>query len=62
MGVIARVIFDHLLNVTLSQDLSLLLAIAVGAATYFVLIFFMKIEDFDVIVKAVRKRISERIA
>lgn len=59
MGVIARVIFNYL-NITLSQNLSLLLAMVVGAATYFVLIYFMKIDDVDAVVKAVRKRIDER--
>ena len=61
MGVIAKVIFNYL-NVTLSQNLSLLLAMAVGAISYFVMIYFMKIEDVDAVVKAVRKRIGERIA
>ena len=61
MGIIAKVFFNYL-TTTLSQNLSLLLAMAVGAATYFVLIYFMKIEDVDAVVKAVRKRIGERIA
>ena len=60
MGVIARLLFDFL-TIAHSQNLSLLLSIASGAAIYFVLILFMKIEDVDAVIKAVRKRISERI-
>jgi len=33
----------------------------VGALSYFVIIYFMKIEDVDAVVKAVREKIGETI-
>lgn len=60
MGVIARVCFDYF-TATLSQNLSLLIAIGTGALTYIVLIYFMKIEEVDAVVKAVKKRIDKNI-
>ncbi|MDI9456539.1 MAG: lipid II flippase MurJ, partial [Bacillota bacterium] len=60
MGVIARGCFSYL-TITLSQNLSLLAAMAVGALSYFVIIYFMKIEDVDAVVKAVREKIGETI-
>lgn len=61
MGVIARLCFDSL-KTTLSQNLSLLIAITAGAAVYVVLIYFMKIEDVEAVVKAMKKRISGNMA
>lgn len=55
MGGLAKLSFNYLTN-SLSQSLSLLSAIAVGAVSYFVIIYFMKIEDVDVIVGAIKKK------
>jgi putative peptidoglycan lipid II flippase len=55
MGLLAKLSFDYLTS-TISQNLSLLFAIAVGAVSYFVIIYFMKIEDVDVMVSAIKRR------
>lgn len=57
MGLFAKLSFNYL-TATLSQNLSLLLAIGVAAASYFAIIYFMKIEDVDVIVGAIRKKLG----
>ncbi len=59
MGIIAKTVFNYL-NITVSQNLSLLLAIAVGVITYLLLIYFVKIEDVDLVIKAIKKRINEK--
>ena len=61
MGLLAKFSFDYL-TATLSQNLSLLLAIGVGAVSYFVIIYFMKIDDVDVIVGAVKKKLGRGTA
>ncbi len=57
MGVLAKLSYNYL-TTALSQNLSLLLAIGVGAVSYFVIIYFMKIEDVDVIVGAIKKKLG----
>ena len=61
MGLLAKLSFNYLMA-TLSQNLSLLLAIGVGAVSYFVIIYFMKIEDVDVIVGAIKKKLGRGTA
>lgn len=61
MGGIAKVSFNYLIT-TFSQNLSLFLAILVGAVTYFVIIYFMKIEDVDVIAGAVKRKLGRTTA
>jgi len=55
MGGLAKLSFNYLTS-SLSQNLSLLIAIGVGALSYFVIIYFMKIEDVDMIVGAIKKK------
>ncbi|KAB3534733.1 murein biosynthesis integral membrane protein MurJ [Alkaliphilus pronyensis] len=57
MGGLAKLSFNYL-TTSLSQNLSLLIAIGVGAVSYFVIIYFMKIEDVDVIVGAIKKKLG----
>lgn len=57
MGVSARLIFECLLTV-LNQNISLLIAIGGGAAIYLGLIYFMKIEDIDMMVQAIKEKIG----
>lgn len=59
MGLLSKLSFDYL-TASLSQNLSLLLAIGVGAVSYFIIIYFMKIEDVDVIVGAIKKKLGRR--
>jgi putative peptidoglycan lipid II flippase len=61
MGGLAKMSFNYL-TASLSQNLSLLLAIGVGAVSYFVIIYFMKIEDVDVIVGAIKKKLGRGAA
>jgi putative peptidoglycan lipid II flippase len=61
MGLLAKLSFNYL-TATLSQNISLLLAIGVGAVSYFVIIYFMKIEDVDVIVGAIKKKLGRGAA
>ncbi len=61
MGGLAKLSFNYL-TATLSQNLSLLIAIGVGALSYFVIIYFMKIEDVDVIVEAIKKKLGRGAA
>lgn len=61
MGGLAKLSFNYL-TTSLSQNLSLLIAIGVGAVSYFVIIYFMKIEDVDVIVGAIKKKLGRGIA
>jgi putative peptidoglycan lipid II flippase len=61
MGLFAKLSFNYL-TVSLSQNLSLLLAIGIGAVSYFVIIYFMKIEDVDVIVGAIKKKLGRGAA
>lgn len=61
MGGLAKLSFNYL-TASLPQNLSLLLAIGVGAVSYFVIIYFMKIEDVDVIVGAIKKKLGRGAA
>lgn len=58
MGVVAKISFNYS-TTFLSQNLSLLLAVGVGAVSYFMIIYFMKIEDVDIIVEAIKKKFSK---
>ncbi len=58
MGLFAKLSFDFL-SISLTQSFSLLTAIVVGAVSYFMIIYFMKIEDVDVIVAEIKKRLSK---
>lgn len=61
MGGLAKLSFNYL-TASLSQNLSLLLAIVVGAVSYLVIIYFMKIEDVDVMVGAIKKKFGRSAA
>lgn len=61
MGLLAKLSFNYL-TTSLSQNLSLIIAIGVGAVSYFVIIYFMKIEDVDVIVGAIKKKLGRGAA
>jgi putative peptidoglycan lipid II flippase len=60
MGVIAKVFYDILLN-NINANLSLILSIGIGAVVYFIIIYFMKIEEVDIIVNAVKKKLKRSI-
>lgn len=58
MGGLAKLSFNYL-TATLSPIFSLLMAISIGAVSYFVIIYFMKIEDVDLIVGAIKKKLGK---
>lgn len=58
MGLIAWFSFNYLIG-SISQNLSLLIAIVIGVSVYFTIVCFMKIEDVDVIVKAVKEKLRK---
>lgn len=60
MGLIAKLSFDYLKLNVFSQNISLLIAIGIGAVTYFIIIYFMKIEDVDLITAMIRKRFIKK--
>lgn len=57
MGVIAKLSYDILLK-HISENVSLIAAIIVGAVVYFSLIYFMGIEEVDSMIKAVKKKLK----
>ena len=58
MGVLAKLSFDCLTTSLFSQNLALIVAVLVGAVSYFIIIYFMKIEEVDAISKAVKSRMG----
>jgi len=58
MGLIAKLSFNYLTSNILSQNLSLIISIGIGVLTYFAIIYFMKIDDVDVIVNVVKKKLT----
>lgn len=61
MGAISKLFFNRLTNV-ISQNLSLIVAIGIGAIVYFTIIYFMKIEDVDIIVNAIKRKMKKATA
>lgn len=57
MGVLAKLTYSLLHN-TISANISLILAIGIGALVYFAIIYFMKIEEVDVVVNALKNKIN----
>lgn len=57
MGVFAKLSFIYLSS-SINSNISLVIAIVVGAVSYFVIIYFSKIKDFDVIVNALREKMN----
>ncbi|MEN1762038.1 murein biosynthesis integral membrane protein MurJ [Anoxynatronum sibiricum] len=60
MGVIAKLSFNKF-TILFSQNVSLLIAICVGASTFFLIVSFMKIDDIDVIKNIIKKKIRKVI-
>ncbi len=57
MGVIAKLSYNILLK-HISENLSLIAAIIIGAVVYFVIIYFMGIEEVDSMIKAVKSKLK----
>lgn len=58
MGVAARMAYDYLVVVLQSNMFALLSAIAVGAVVYFIIIYFMRIRDVDIMVNVVKVKLK----
>ncbi|OLO42368.1 murein biosynthesis integral membrane protein MurJ [Alkalihalophilus pseudofirmus] len=58
MGALAKLCFNYF-NVFISQNLSLLLALLFGVMVYTTIIYFMKINDVDLVINALKKKISK---
>lgn len=58
MGAIAKA-FHEYLKTALSQNLSLILAIVIGVVLYAVIIYFMKIEEVNVIIVDVKRKLGK---
>lgn len=61
MGVIAKITYNTLLN-SISANLSLIISIGIGALVYFVIIYFIKIEEVDNMVNALKKKLKKSAA
>lgn len=57
MSVFAKVSYDALLN-SIDVNLSLIIVIGTGTLSYFIIIYFMKIEKVDTIVNAIKRKIK----
>ena len=58
MGIIAKLIFNTLLS-RISQNLSFVISMRVGVLVYFAIVYFIRIEEVDVMVGMVKKLFQE---
>ncbi|HOM02487.1 MAG TPA: murein biosynthesis integral membrane protein MurJ [Acetivibrio sp.] len=59
MGFIAYISYEYIKNF-LSPNISIVISIIGGALIYFVIIYFMKIDDVDVLVNQFKRKLAER--
>jgi len=59
MGVIAHISYRYLENFA-GSNISIIISITGGALIYFVIIYFMKIEDVEVLVKQFKRKLFGR--
>lgn len=57
MGALAQFTYQSLMN-NINENISLLFSIGVGAFVYIIIIYFMKIEEVDLMVRKVKKKIK----
>lgn len=57
MGVIARLLYDILIK-NIGANLALIVAIIIGTVVYFVMIYFMKIDEVDSMIEAVKRKLG----
>lgn len=57
MGIVAKISFDYL-YIIINQNLALLISIVIGAITYFIIIYFLKIEDVYRFIKLLKEKIG----
>lgn len=61
MGILAKISYSMLLKL-ISDNLSLVLSIGIGAAVYFVIIHFMRIEEVSLLVDAMKRKLKRGAA
>ncbi|MBS4223346.1 murein biosynthesis integral membrane protein MurJ [Lederbergia citrea] len=59
MGLLSKLSFNYLI-VSFSQNLSLFMAILIAGITYFATIYFLKIEDVDIIFKVAKRKLNSK--
>jgi putative peptidoglycan lipid II flippase len=57
MGLAAYLAYDILLS-HISGNLSLIISICIGAVVYFVIVYFMKIDEVETLVDAAKKKLK----
>lgn len=57
MGVIAKLLYDILFK-NIGDNLALITAIIIGVVVYFAIIYFMKIDEVDSMIEAVKKKLG----
>lgn len=57
MGLIAKFSYNHLIT-TISSNFSILIAIGIGVLIYFIIIYFLKIKDVEIMISAVKRKLS----
>ncbi len=60
MGIIAKLSYNVLLK-HIGANLALIVAIIIGAVVYFVLIYFMGVEEVDSMIEAVKKKLKKSV-
>lgn len=59
MGVLAKISFDILIN-SLSETLSLVIAVSLGALVYALLIYVMKVEEVSIMIDTVKEKFKKK--
>ncbi|MBK5240787.1 murein biosynthesis integral membrane protein MurJ [Clostridium sp.] len=60
MGLLSKITYNFITK-SFSQSISLLIAMVIGAVSYFVIIYFMKIEGIDVIVGKIKMKLRKTV-
>lgn len=58
MGIISKVSFDILLN-SLGDISSLIISVGIGTLTYGLLIYFMKVEEVNIMINSIKRKINK---
>ncbi|MCK4257768.1 MAG: murein biosynthesis integral membrane protein MurJ [Halanaerobiales bacterium] len=61
MGIISKITYNTLLN-NISANSALIVAIGIGVLIYFIIIYFMKIEDVETIVNTLKRKFKKDTA
>ncbi len=59
MGVIVKLLYSYLIYV-ISNNISLIISMIIGVISYFIIIYFMKIEDFNTIVESIKNKLIRK--